>query len=54
MRKHGGSGLGLAIVHQLCKAMKGTVVVNSVPGEGSVFTVTLPLEIMQDESAQNA
>jgi signal transduction histidine kinase len=43
-RKYGGSGLGLAIVYNLCKAMNGTVVVQSAPNEGSTFTVTLPLE----------
>lgn len=43
-RKHGGSGLGLAIVRNLCLAMNGTVNVKSAPGEGSVFTVTLPLK----------
>jgi signal transduction histidine kinase len=42
-RKYSGSGLGLAIVHNLCKAMDGTVIVQSLPGEGSTFTVTLPL-----------
>ncbi len=38
-----GVGLGLAIVKQVTHAMKGTVSVESTLGEGSCFTVTLPL-----------
>ncbi|MBX2808185.1 MAG: response regulator [Cellvibrionaceae bacterium] len=43
-RKYGGTGLGLAIVKQLCVLMRGDVKVNSTPGQGSCFTVTLALE----------
>lgn len=39
----GGLGLGLYITRQLVEAHGGTIVVKSRPGEGSVFTVTLPL-----------
>jgi two-component system sensor histidine kinase BarA len=42
-RRFGGSGLGLAIVRQLIEAMGGAVAVQSDPGNGSVFTLTLPL-----------
>jgi len=42
-RKYGGSGLGLAIVRQLCNTMNGTVQVSSEVGQGSTFTVTLPI-----------
>ena len=41
-RTTGGSGLGLAIVQQLTEAHGGTVLVDSVLGRGSLFTVHLP------------
>ena len=43
-RRHGGSGLGLAIVKQLTDLMGGPVRVRSRLGEGSEFTVVLPLQ----------
>lgn len=44
-RRVGGTGLGLAIVRQLTTAMGGSVRVQSVVGEGSTFSVTLPTAI---------
>ncbi len=43
-RQTGGAGLGLAIVRQLVLAHGGSVAVESKPGEGSVFTFTLPVD----------
>jgi two-component system OmpR family sensor kinase len=42
-RKSGGSGLGLAIVSALVSAHGGTATVQSVPGQGATFRITLPL-----------
>ncbi|MFG1824971.1 sensor histidine kinase [Microbispora bryophytorum] len=42
-RPSGGSGLGLAIVESLVRAHGGEVGVETAPGAGAAFRVTLPL-----------
>lgn len=42
-RELGGAGLGLAIARELVAAHGGVLTVHSVPGEGSTFTVHLPV-----------
>ena len=42
-RTYEGTGIGLALVHELVKLHGGTVNVDSTPGLGSTFTVTIPL-----------
>jgi len=42
-RVYPGSGLGLAIVKHLVELHGGQVQVNSEPGKGSTFTISLPI-----------
>lgn len=44
-----GTGLGMPIVKSLVSQMGGEIVVESALGEGTTFTVTLPLEVAQEE-----
>ncbi len=44
-RKYGGTGLGLAITKKFCQMMGGDIMVESLSGKGSTFTVQLPVEV---------
>lgn len=56
-KKYGGSGLGMAIADQMVSLMGGEIVIDSMPGKGSDFTVYLSLpeaqmaEAVQTEAA---
>ncbi len=42
--RYGGTGLNLAVCSQLCRAMGGLIEVESTLGQGTSFTITLPLD----------
>jgi signal transduction histidine kinase len=45
-----GSGLGLSLVQHIAKAHGGDIAVDSAPGAGSKFTITLPLHPTESSS----
>ena len=51
-RSHLGHGLGLSITKALVDLMQGSICLNSAPGEGTLFTITIPpCSILDDEDS---
>ncbi|MEE3198686.1 MAG: ATP-binding protein, partial [Planctomycetota bacterium] len=53
-RKFGGAGLGLSVSRQFARLLGGDILVSSKVDEGSVFTISLPLDSRQYRQDQQA
>ncbi|GAB4110662.1 MAG: histidine kinase N-terminal 7TM domain-containing protein [Roseiflexaceae bacterium] len=53
-RRHGGMGIGLSMAKQLTHALGGMINATSTPGQGSTFTITLPICPQRDRIAHGS
>ena len=50
VKKYGGTGLGMAITDQIVKLMGGDIVIHTLPGKGSDFSIFLQLPLADEAS----